>query len=60
MAFSMCSIGETGELLRANPYVTVNWATHVDMETGRPVENPDKDFLNGDSQLDFAWASGRS
>jgi quinohemoprotein ethanol dehydrogenase len=40
----------SGELLRANPYVTVNWATHVDMETGRPVENPDKDFLNGDSQ----------
>jgi glucose dehydrogenase len=29
---------ETGELLRANPYVTVNWASHIDMETGRPVE----------------------
>jgi quinohemoprotein ethanol dehydrogenase len=41
---------QTGELLRANPYVTVNWASHIDMETGRPVENPDKDFLTGDSQ----------
>ena len=30
-----------GELLRAHPYATVTWATHVDMETGRPVENPD-------------------
>lgn len=40
---------QTGELLRANPYVTVNWATHIDMETGRPVENPDKNFLNGES-----------
>ena len=38
---------QTGELLRANPYVTVNWASHIDMETGRPVENPDKDFLTG-------------
>ena len=30
-----------GELLRAYPYGAMNWATHVDMETGRPVENPD-------------------
>ncbi len=29
-----------GELLRAFPYVRLNWATHVDMATGRPVENP--------------------
>lgn len=31
---------ENGELLRANPYVRLNWATHIDMATGRPVENP--------------------
>jgi quinohemoprotein ethanol dehydrogenase len=31
----------TGELLSAKPYVTINWATEVDMKTGRPVENPD-------------------
>ena len=31
---------ETGELLSAEPYVTVNWASHVDIETGRPVEYP--------------------
>ena len=30
---------ETGELLRANSHVTVNWASHIDMETERPVEN---------------------
>ena len=29
---------ETGELLSADKYMPVNWATHVDMETGRPVE----------------------
>ena len=30
---------ETGEMLRANQYVRQTWATHIDMETGRPVEN---------------------
>jgi quinohemoprotein ethanol dehydrogenase len=35
-----------GELLRANPYVTTTWATHVDMDTGRPVENPETDYSN--------------
>ena len=34
-----------GELLRAHPFATVTWATHVDMETGRPVENPEMDYL---------------
>ena len=33
-----------GELLAANPYATVTWATHVDLETGRPVENPELDY----------------
>jgi quinohemoprotein ethanol dehydrogenase len=35
---------EDGELLRAHPYVKTTWATHVDMQTGRPVENPEADF----------------
>lgn len=31
-----------GELLRAHPYTDgITWATHIDMETGRPVENPE-------------------
>ena len=28
----------SGELISADPFVTVNWATHVDLNTGRPVE----------------------
>jgi len=28
----------TGELLSANNFVPVTWASHIDMETGRPVE----------------------
>jgi quinohemoprotein ethanol dehydrogenase len=28
----------TGKLVSAEPFADVNWATHVDLETGRPVE----------------------
>ncbi len=31
----------SGKLLSANNYVKVNWATHIDLETGRPVLNPE-------------------
>ncbi len=31
---------QTGELISADPYADRTWATHVDLETGRPVENP--------------------
>lgn len=34
----------TGELLSAKPYVPVNWASHVDMKTGRPVESGQGDY----------------
>jgi len=30
----------TGELISADNFMLVNWATHIDMETGRPVETP--------------------
>ncbi|ULQ47631.1 PQQ-dependent dehydrogenase, methanol/ethanol family [Flagellatimonas centrodinii] len=35
---------KTGELLSAEKFAPANWATHVDMETGRPVENPEADW----------------
>jgi PQQ-dependent dehydrogenase (methanol/ethanol family) len=31
----------TGEFLSAAPYVYVNWATHIDPKSGRPVETPE-------------------
>ena len=34
----------TGELLSATNYVSVNWATHVDIESGRPVQTPAGDY----------------
>lgn len=30
----------TGELLSAEPYTHVTWASEIDLKTGRPVENP--------------------
>jgi PQQ-dependent dehydrogenase (methanol/ethanol family) len=32
----------TGELLMAEPFVNVNWASGVDLKTGKPIENPEK------------------
>lgn len=29
---------QSGELISADPFARINWATHYDMETGRPVE----------------------
>ena len=33
---------QTGKLLSAKPFVPINWATGVDLNTGRPIEAPDK------------------
>ena len=35
---------ETGELLSAENFVDINWASHVDLETGRPVVNPEAQY----------------
>ena len=35
---------ESGELLSAEPYVPLTWASHVDMETGRPVLTENADY----------------
>jgi quinohemoprotein ethanol dehydrogenase len=40
-----------GKLLRANPFATVTWASHVDLETGRPVENPDLDYQENEKWI---------
>ncbi|CDO59735.1 Quino(hemo)protein alcohol dehydrogenase,PQQ-dependent [Candidatus Phaeomarinobacter ectocarpi] len=34
----------TGELISAEKYTIVDWASHVDLETGRPVENTSSDY----------------
>lgn len=37
---------ETGELLSAEPFVPVNWATHVDKPTGRPAFTEAADYFS--------------
>ncbi|RNL63485.1 PQQ-dependent dehydrogenase, methanol/ethanol family [Zhongshania marina] len=41
---------ENGKLLSAEPYADVNWASHYDLETGRPVETENARYLS-DPQL---------
>jgi quinohemoprotein ethanol dehydrogenase len=36
---------ETGKLVSAEPFADVTWASHVDLETGRPVETPGARYL---------------
>jgi alcohol dehydrogenase (cytochrome c)/quinohemoprotein ethanol dehydrogenase len=35
---------ETGALISAEPFTALSWATHVNKETGRPVETPQARF----------------
>ncbi len=35
-----------GDFISAEAYVPVTWATHIDSETGRPVENPEAHYAN--------------
>jgi lanthanide-dependent methanol dehydrogenase len=43
----------TGELLMADPFVTVNWATGVDLKSGRPIENPEKQTSSAKNTKDI-------
>jgi quinohemoprotein ethanol dehydrogenase len=38
---------ETGKLISADKFAHVNWADHIDLETGRPVENPAARYEDG-------------
>jgi quinohemoprotein ethanol dehydrogenase len=40
-----------GTLLSAEPFTRVTWATHVDMETGRPVEVPGVRYEDGEETI---------
>ncbi len=47
---------QTGELLSAENFMPTTWATHIDKETGRPVENP----AARASRMDFQVVPGPS
>jgi alcohol dehydrogenase (cytochrome c)/quinohemoprotein ethanol dehydrogenase len=48
----------TGELISAQPFSAVNWASHVDLETGRPVERPNVRAKGSDSVMVMPGPSG--
>jgi quinohemoprotein ethanol dehydrogenase len=37
----------TGQLISAEPYAKVTWATRIDLKTGRPIESPGARYPNG-------------
>ena len=48
----------TGAIIAANPYEKVNWASHIDKETGRPVETEVAKRLRAGEQVEL-WPSTR-
>jgi alcohol dehydrogenase (cytochrome c) len=47
-----------GQLISAKPYEKVNWATHIDIETGRPVETELGRKVRAHEQVEM-WPSTR-
>ncbi|HVT35730.1 MAG TPA: PQQ-dependent dehydrogenase, methanol/ethanol family [Nevskiaceae bacterium] len=47
----------TGELLSANNYIPVTWASHVDLKSGRPIETGQADY-SSEPRLVFPGPSG--
>ncbi len=46
----------TGELLAADKFAKVNWATHINLETGRPVYGPAAEYWRqGDDGATVVW-----
>ncbi len=48
----------TGELLSAEKYTRVNWASHIDMETGRPVLTEQGQWYKDGPKLVYPSLSG--
>jgi quinohemoprotein ethanol dehydrogenase len=51
---------KTGKLLSAKNYTYVNWASHVDLKTGRPVLTKNSDWYVGPKTIYPSWAGGHT
>ena len=51
---------KTGKLLSAKNFTYVNWASHVDMKTGRPVVTPEADWYSSPKNVYPSWAGGHT
>jgi quinohemoprotein ethanol dehydrogenase len=50
----------SGQLLSAKNYTYVNWASGVDLATGRPVPTAQSDWYTGPKNIYPSWAGGHS
>lgn len=41
----------TGKVVSAEPFADVNWASHIDLQTGKPVERPGARYENGTASV---------
>ena len=51
---------KTGELLSAAAYTYVNWASGVDLKSGRPVLTTQADWFSGPKNIYPSWAGGHT
>jgi quinohemoprotein ethanol dehydrogenase len=51
---------KSGELLSANNYINITWATHVDMKTGRPVEVPEARYKDAPFMVYPSYLGGHN
>jgi len=49
-----------GKLLSADNYVPVNWASHIDLQTGRPVMTGDANYMDGKKIVVPSFLGGHS
>lgn len=50
----------TGKFVSAEPYVLTTWASHIDPETGRPVELPNARYEQGPAYITPSYAGSHS
>jgi quinohemoprotein ethanol dehydrogenase len=50
----------TGELLSAQGYTYMNWASGVDMKTGRPITTPQSDWYSSPKDIYPSWSGAHT
>jgi quinohemoprotein ethanol dehydrogenase len=51
---------ETGKLLSAKNFTRVNWASGIDIKTGRPILTPQSDWYDQPKSIAPSWAGGHT
>jgi quinohemoprotein ethanol dehydrogenase len=51
---------KTGKLLSAKNYTFVNWASHIDLQSGRPVVTAAADWYSSPKNVYPSWAGGHT